>query len=168
MALGLSSPLPCPPTARLSRCKGARTRGSLRGHRQVNDLRAAAQLYGRHADCPRRSLPPPSLSCRGHQPCGLALFPVSPEPSHGRRNAGGAWDLRDLRDRAPVGEEVRQGIRVRSAGGPPPAAINGMWMRSSSRSPASHTGSGAPSIRTASFSTSWSSVEETPALRSGS
>src|SRR5712672_2846063 len=31
-------------------------------------------------------------------------------------------------------------------------------MRSSSRSPASHTGSGAPSIRTASFSTSRSSV----------
>ena len=37
-----------------------------------------------------------------------------------------------------------------------------------SRSPASHTGSGAPSIRTASFSTSWSSVEETLARRSGS
>ena len=37
-----------------------------------------------------------------------------------------------------------------------------IWMRSSSRSPASHTGSGAPSIRTASFSTSWSNVEETP------
>src|ERR1700733_4918459 len=80
-------------------------------HRQVNDLRAAAQLYGRHVDCPRCSLPPPSLSSGGHQPCGLALFPVSPEPSHGRRKAGGARDLRDLRDRAPVGEEVRQGIR---------------------------------------------------------
>ena len=38
----------------------------------------------------------------------------------------------------------------------PPAAINGMWMRSSSRSRASSTGSGAPSIKTASFSTSWS------------
>jgi putative transposase len=73
--------------------------------RQVNDLGAAAQLYGRHADCPRRSLPPPSLSSGGHPPCGLALFPVSPEPSHGRRNAGGAWDLRDLRDRAPVGKK---------------------------------------------------------------
>jgi hypothetical protein len=34
--------------------------------RQVNDLRAAAQLYGRHADCPRRSrcLSGLSLSCR--------------------------------------------------------------------------------------------------------
>ena len=41
-------------------------------------------------------------------------------------------------------------------------------LRSSSRSPASHTGSGAPSIRTVSFSTSWSSVEETVARRSGS
>src|SRR5580658_9653596 len=38
-------------------------------------------------------------------------------------------------------------------------------MRSSSRSLASHTGSGAPSIRTASFSTSWSNVEETPAAQ---
>src|SRR5580704_13550101 len=34
-----------------------------------------------------------------------------PEPSQGRRNAGDARDLRDLRDSAPVGEEVRQGIR---------------------------------------------------------
>ena len=31
-----------------------------------------------------------------------------------------------------------------------------------------HFGSGAPSIRTALFSTSWSNVEETPARRSGS
>ena len=43
-----------------------------------------------------------------------------------------------------------------------------IWMRSSSRSPASNTGFGAPSIKMASFSTSWSSVEETVALRSGS
>ena len=50
----------------------------------------------------------------------------------------------------------------------PARGDNGIWMRSSSRSPASHTGSGAPSIRTASFSTSWSNVEETPARRSGS
>src|SRR5580700_2856934 len=64
-----------------------------------------------HADSPRPSLPAPSLSSGGDQPCGLALFPVSPEPSHGRRNAGGARDLRDLRDRASVGEEVRQDIR---------------------------------------------------------
>ena len=48
------------------------------------------------------------------------------------------------------------------------AAANGIWMRSSSRSPASHTSSGALSIRTASFSTSWSNVEETPVRRSGS
>ena len=36
------------------------------------------------------------------------------------------------------------------------------------RSPASNTGFGARSIRMASFSTSWSSVDETVALRSGS
>ena len=38
----------------------------------------------------------------------------------------------------------------------------------SSRSLASRTGCGAPSIKMASFSTSWSSVEETVALRSSS
>jgi putative transposase len=38
----------------------------------------------------------------------------------------------------------------------------------SSRLLASRTGCGAPSIKMASFSTSWSSVEETVALRSGS
>ena len=47
------------------------------------------------------------------------------------------------------------------------AATNGTWTRSSSRSPASNTGFGAPSTRTASFSTSWSSVEETAARRNG-
>ena len=48
------------------------------------------------------------------------------------------------------------------------AATNGIWMRSSSRLLASRTGCGAPSIKMASFSTSWSSVEETVALRSSS
>ena len=48
------------------------------------------------------------------------------------------------------------------------AATNGIWMRSSSRLLASCTGCGAPSIKMASFSTSWSSVEETVALRSNS
>src|ERR1700723_4015841 len=32
------------------------------------------------------------------------------EPSYGRGNAGGARDLRNVRDRAPMGEEVRQGV----------------------------------------------------------
>ena len=50
----------------------------------------------------------------------------------------------------------------------PAAATNGIWMRSSSRSPANNTGFGAPLIRMVSCSTFWSSVEETPALRSGS
>jgi putative transposase len=50
----------------------------------------------------------------------------------------------------------------------PARGDNGAWMRSSSQSPVSNTGFGAPSIRMASFSMSWSSVEETVALRSGS
>jgi hypothetical protein len=48
------------------------------------------------------------------------------------------------------------------------AATNGIWMGGSSRLLASCTGCGAPSIKMASFSTSWSSVEETVALRSSS
>lgn len=36
------------------------------------------------------------------------VFSISVEPSHGRGDAGG--DLRELRDRAPVGEEVRLGV----------------------------------------------------------
>ena len=69
------------------------------------------------------------------------------------------------------GKKFRQGIRRSgSASARLLAATNGIWMRSSSRSPASHTGSGAPSIRTASFSTSWSNVSrrDHPARRSGS
>jgi hypothetical protein len=42
-------------------------------HRQVNDCSAAAQLYGRHADSPRPSLPAPSLSSGGDQPCGALV-----------------------------------------------------------------------------------------------
>src|SRR4029077_489211 len=50
----------------------------------------------------------------------------------------------------------------------PARGDNGIWMRASSRLLASRTGCGAPSIKMASFSTSWSSVEETVALRSSS
>jgi hypothetical protein len=70
-----------------------------------------------------------------------------------------------------VGQWGRRSARhspIRSASARLLAATNGIWMRSSSRSPASHTGSSAPSIRTASFSTSWSNIEETLARRSGS
>ena len=56
---------------------------------------------------------------------------------------------------------------IRSASARLLAATNGIWMKSSFRSAASHTGFGARSIRTASFSTSWSNVEETVARRSG-
>ena len=81
-----------------------------RRHRQLNELGTVDGVSGGHVDCPRPSLSPPSLSAGSDQLCRLALFPVSPEPSHGRGDAGGARDLRDLRDRAPVGEEVRQGV----------------------------------------------------------
>ena len=43
---------------------------------------------------------------RSDQLCRLALFPVSLGPAHGRGNAGGARDLRDVRNRARVVEEV--------------------------------------------------------------
>ena len=72
-------------------------------------------------------------------------------------------------------ETVRQwamkfgkGFSNRSANGLRLAATNGIWMKSSFRLPENPTGCGAPSIRMASFSTSWSSVEEIAALRSGS
>jgi len=48
------------------------------------------------------------------------------------------------------------------------AATNGISMKSSSRLPASPTGSGVRSTRMASFSTFWFSVEETAAPRAGS
>src|SRR4029077_8653512 len=57
---------------------------------------------------PVSSVSPPPLSAGSHQLCRLAVFPVSLEPAHGRGNAGGARDLRDVRNRAPVGEEVRK------------------------------------------------------------
>ena len=66
------------------------------------------------------------------------------------------------------GKKFGERSPIRSASARLLAATNGIWMRSSSRSPASNTGFGARSIRMVSFSTSWSSVEETLALRSGS
>ena len=65
-------------------------------HRQLNELGTVDGISGGHADSPRPSLPPPSVSFGSHQPCGLALFSVSPEPSHGGGDAGGARDFRDL------------------------------------------------------------------------
>jgi transposase-like protein len=50
---------------------------------------------------------------------------------------------------------------------PPLAATNGIWTRLSSRSRANNTGSGAPLIKTASFSTFWSSAAETPTRHRG-
>jgi hypothetical protein len=57
-------------------------------------------------------------------------------------------------------ERIRQRARL--------AATDGMWMRSSSQSRANATGSGAPLIKTVSFSTSWSSAAEISARRNGS
>jgi hypothetical protein len=48
------------------------------------------------------------------------------------------------------------------------AATNGISTKSSFRSPESHTGCGVRSIKTASCSTFWFSVEETAARRAGS
>jgi putative transposase len=66
------------------------------------------------------------------------------------------------------GKKFGKAFSDRSAGVRLLAATNGIWMRSSSRLLASNTGFGAPSIRMASFSMSWSSVDETVVLRSGS
>src|SRR5208337_970669 len=66
------------------------------------------------------------------------------------------------------GKAFADQIRRRAAARGDKWQTNGIWMKSWSRSPARRTGFGAPSIRMASFSTSWSSVEETRALRSGS
>ena len=77
---------------------------------------------------------------------------------------------RDPRDRALVGEEVRQAHSpIRSASG---ACSRGdKWHMDEvviSIAGEPHWLWRAPSIRTASFGTSWSNVEETPARRSGS
>jgi len=56
---------------------------------------------------------------------------------------------------------------IKSASGLRPAATNGISMKSSFRSPESHTGYGGRSTRMASFSTFSSNVEETPMLPAG-
>ena len=94
-------------------------------------------------------------------------IPVSPEPSHGRRNAGDARICVTYETVRQWGKSSARHSPIRSVSARLLAATNGIWMRSSSRSPASDTGSGAPSIRAALFSTSWSNVEEIPARRSG-
>ena len=58
-------------------------------------------------------LSPPSISSGGHQPCGLPLFPVSPEPSHGRGDARGAGHLRELRDGEAFSDQIRQRVPAR-------------------------------------------------------
>src|SRR5208283_3028811 len=80
-------------------------------NRQLNGLGMGRWVRAGYADCSLLPVSPPSLSSGGDQLCGLALLSISPEPSHGRGDARGARNLRDLRNRASVGEEVRQGVR---------------------------------------------------------
>ncbi|CAA9232248.1 MAG: Mobile element protein, partial [uncultured Acetobacteraceae bacterium] len=47
----------------------------------------------------------------GDQPGGVAVFPLPPQPAHGRGDAGRARHLRQSRDRAAVGAPVRPGVR---------------------------------------------------------
>ena len=132
--------------------------GQRRGHCHVNEFGAGERLDPVHVDFPWPSVSPPSVSAGSDPLRRVALFPVSGEPSHGRGNAGGARDSRDLRNRAPVGgRSLAKRFPIRSASVRLLAATNAIWMRSSSRSPASNTGFGAQSIRMASFSMSWSS-----------
>ena len=83
----------------------------LPGHRQLNGLGMGRWVRAGYADCSLLPVSPPSLSSGSDQLRRVALLSISAEPSHGRGDARGARNLRDLRDRAPVGEEVRQGVR---------------------------------------------------------
>jgi hypothetical protein len=65
---------------------------------------------------------------------------------------------------AKFGETIADQIRQRA----PARATNGIRTKSSFRSPESHTGLGAQSIRMGSFSTFWFNVEETATLPAGS
>jgi hypothetical protein len=56
---------------------------------------------------PRDPLYAGCRSCRAHQLCGLAVFPVPVEPSHG---TGGSRHLSHIRDDPAAGPEVRSGI----------------------------------------------------------
>ena len=73
-----------------------------------------------YADCSLLPVSPPSLSSGSDQLCRVALLSISAEPSHGRGDARGARNLRDLRDRAPVGKKFGKAfadqIRVRAPG----------------------------------------------------
>src|SRR3954451_9131441 len=51
------------------------------------------------------------LPGEGHQPRRVALLPLSAEPAHGGRDAGGPRHRREPRDRPAVGAQVRPGLR---------------------------------------------------------
>ena len=98
------------------------------------------------------SLPAPSLSSGGDQPCGLALFPVSlslrmVEEMLAARGICVTYETVRQWGRREAGKAFADQVRQRACSRRQMAP----WMRSSSRSPANHTGSGAPSIRTASI-----------------
>ena len=66
------------------------------GHRQLNESGTVDEVSGGHVDYPRSALSSPSVPAGSNQLCRLALFPVSLESAHGRGEAGGARDLRDV------------------------------------------------------------------------
>ena len=66
------------------------------GHRQVNEIGMLGWVSGGDVHCPWSTLSPSSLSARDHRPRGMAIFPVSLEPSNGRGDVGGPRHLRDL------------------------------------------------------------------------
>src|SRR5215207_2868097 len=71
--------------------------------------RGSGRVGGRHGTH-QVTLRRRPLSRRGHQPRRVAVLPLSPEPAHGRRNAGRPRHRREPRDRAPVGAQVRPGV----------------------------------------------------------
>jgi len=90
-------------------------------HRQVEGHPGWPDRVG-HISVPDDNAPRPALCWlltprRARQFCGLAVFPVPAEPSHGRGDAGGSLHLGHIRlsygadQQAAVGSEIRPRIR---------------------------------------------------------
>src|SRR3954447_1427995 len=80
--------------------------------------RRGSRLSGRDDASRPIALRRPPVPAGGHQPRGLALLPLPARPADGRGAAGRPRHHRQPRDRAPMGAEVRPGLRERD----PPAA----------------------------------------------
>ena len=85
-----------------------------RPHHHVNWAGRRVSIERADDDRIRSPLSPPSISTGG-DPCGLAVFPVSAQPAHGRGDAGGARYRRQPRNGAALGREIRQGFANGSA-----------------------------------------------------